>query len=126
MKEKVIKFLEFLFPKGNYRYYVMYLSSMLVLSVMLMTMVIVMDIMIGGIYVSTEGFVAHITSSFPPRSDFAMEIVNKLYNLSGYILLIFAVHTALSLIADFVVRPLLWLIRTLIGIYYSFFWSPIW
>lgn len=121
MKEKTIKFLNFLFPCGNYRYYVMYLSSLLILSIFMVLLPIMMSIMVGGFWVSTDTFVAHQTSSFIPRSDFAMEIVNKLLNLSGYILLVFVIHTGLSIIADFIIRPILWSIKVL----KSFFCSQI-
>lgn len=113
MKEKVIKFLNFLFPYGNWRYYVMYLSSLFVLGILSILLPTMMNIMTDGMYVYTDVFVAHSTSSFPPRSDFAMSIVYNLFNLFGYTWLILAVHTALSLIADFVVRPILWVIKTM-------------
>jgi len=115
MKEKVIKFLNFLFPAGNFRYYVMYLSSLLVLAIALLVIVIMMGLMVNGDTVATDGFVAHITSSFPPRSDFAMMVINNLYNLFGCLWLIMAIHTGLSIVADFAVRPLLWLYRTILS-----------
>ena len=66
-----------------------------------------------GQTISTDTFVAHMDFQTSGRvSDHVMMAINNISNWFWYLWLVLAVHTALSLIADFVVRPTLWLIKT--------------
>ena len=112
MKEKIIRLLNFLFPAGNWRYYIMYLSSWIVLGVSAAVILVMMNIMIYGFTIATDTFVAQMPFGFPPRSDFAMSIVKNLSDLFFYGWLLFGIYNGLSLIADFIVRPVIWLIKT--------------
>jgi hypothetical protein len=91
----------------------MYAFSLFILGTLAILLLLMMNLMTDGFTVSTATFIAHETSSFPPRSDFAMSVVDNLYNLFGYLYLIMAVHTGLSIVADFIARPALWLIKTI-------------
>jgi len=112
MKEKVIKFLNFLFPKGNWRYYLMYLSSLFVLGMSSIFMAVFINLMIYGTTIDSGTYVTHMDFSGRIPTDYAISVMGQLYNLFGYLWLIMAVHTGLSLISDFIVRPILWFIKT--------------
>jgi hypothetical protein len=116
MKEKAIKFLNFLFPFGNLRYYAMYVSSIIVLGVASWAFVIIILWITDGTTISTDTFVTHMDFLVSHRvGESVISIIANLSNIIVYLWLL-VIHTGLSIVVDFIIRPVLWLIKRIISV----------
>lgn len=100
-KPTLKEFFTALFPRGNYRYYVMYFFFILVIGVMSVVMVTMMGILDNGNTIDTGTSVTHMDYEISHRiAEWVYPIITNLLNLYGYVMAILICHTAFSLIFD--------------------------
>ena len=99
-KEGSLKVARFLFPIGNYRWYIWFIPATWGTWVTLAANIIIMDILLYGNWISTDTFSAHITSDAGNISPIAISFITVAFNALWYLWIIFCVWLAISLLVD--------------------------
>jgi hypothetical protein len=109
--DNVKKFINIVFPGGNYRYYIMYISSLVVLGFFVIIFVLTANYLNTGEVIDTG---TYVTQELFPSTGFLKEpitgIIGSLLDIFGCAWLLFAIHTGMSIIAD-TTRGLITIIR---------------
>jgi hypothetical protein len=102
-KTKLKRFLIYFFPRGNYRYYVAYISSLIVLGVSAYVILAMINFLDCGMVIHTDTFTASMPFSTSHRLTVeVIGVITGFYNLFGVVWCIFAGFTGLSILADLV------------------------
>ena len=89
------------FGKGNYRWYALFVPMFFVLGISLMTWVLVSNILLNGITISTDTFVAQLSDGIGYKMSAAMlNLIEQLYSIAGWEFAIFGIWIAASILAD--------------------------
>jgi hypothetical protein len=98
---KIKEVVTFLFPDGNYRYYIMYLSSLFVSGFFVIIFIVTINYMNYGETIDTGTFVAQqMFRSYGFLKEPTVSIIGWLLGVFSYVWLAFAVHTVVSIFAD--------------------------
>jgi hypothetical protein len=91
---------DFIFPVGNYRYYPLYLSALVVIYTWILFFYFVANMLINGNVVTGTNFVAAspLLNCKPPGWFYL--VLNILMNFAGYGMVIFTFHTGISFMLD--------------------------
>jgi hypothetical protein len=90
-----------IFPDGNYWMYWLYLPSVFVLMCTSLFTVVVIGWLDAGTTIQTTTFFAHMDFESSHRVPlWIMDLIGNALTVSGYIWIIFAIHTCASLVID--------------------------
>ena len=97
----VQEIINFVFPEGNYRYYIMYLSSLFVSFFFVIMFILTINYMNTGEVIDTGTFVAQqMFTSTGFLKEPTISIIGWILNAFYYVWVVFAVHTGVSVVLD--------------------------
>jgi hypothetical protein len=99
---RIIEAIKYIFPRGNYFYYVAYVSAIVVFGTMLLLLSLGMGLLVQGNYITTDTFTAHMTSMNENMAQDTRlwDTINLLSEIAFYGIWILLIHTLLSAVAD--------------------------
>lgn len=101
IKEGVIKVVKFVFPYGNWRWYLVYIPIMISFFISITLYAVFMNMIDQGISIQTDTFYAYMPfSQSHLLNQFDWDIIGFLYSAAENTLYVFFAHTCLSFIVD--------------------------
>ena len=116
-KNALLKAWQFVFPKGNCRWYVWFIPAVPVIFTCIFSMMIIANILVDGLWFDTgSGFIAHMTMESNFHNDLITNLMQDLFWYSWYIEGIFSVWLGASILID--------IGYILVDIFRRFVWRP--